>query len=461
MRKNVKVIFCIIIFVSALFPLMGYMIGYKNALSQKSSLSPFPSIMKDHQLNLTYTKEFDRYFSDQFPFRPILISAYSGINELLLKQSGNAKVIVGKKGFLFFAETLDDFFKVKTLHTNDLLRLNTVLGIQKDYLEKLGIPSYFMIAPNKASIYGEYMPSYFKVIGDQSNLEQLSGMDLTMPLIDLKTPLLAYKSETDKKLYHLKDSHWNNLGAAVGYEAMMEDLGLPSLSLLTQTPTLSDDWNGDLTSMLYPSCVIYDQQYHFILPDDFTFTRAIRSFDELEIASVNPTKKGYLMMFRDSFTNALVPYLSASLGQVNYSRVFPYDYRKVESLHPDVLVIEIAERNINWLLQSTPILASEPHRKSVEAADSMDLPITIHQSEASGYHFLNVRYDDQSIGEKVTAVKIVDHLAEYDAFPIYQDGNFEDDRIEYGFSLYTREALEVNAIDVLLQIGGKWTRIIR
>lgn len=461
MKNIVKVGFCILILGSALFPVMGYVTGYKTPNFQSSSFAQFPDFIKDNQLNLTFTTEFDDYFSDQFPFRTFMISAYSGINELFFQQSGNEKVIVGRKGFLFFAETLNDYFKVNTLSDSDLIRLNNTLALQNDYLARLGIVSYFMVAPNKASIYGEYMPTYFKDIGERSNLDQLLSMDLAMPFIDLRTPILAYKAKTDLKLYHLKDSHWNNLGAAVGYEEMLKALGYPSLSLLSQTPTLSVDWKGDLTTMLYPSHVVYDQQYNYALPEEFIFTRAIRDFDDLEIESTNKSRSGNLMMFRDSFANALVPFLSDSFGRVNYSRVFPYDYRKVEKLDPDQVVIEIAERNLNWLLQSTPILVVYPVKRLTKPSSDIISSYTVTQIEASGYSFLNVRYDDQSLGKQITSVRIVCDVGEYDAFPIYQDADFEDDKIEYGFSLYTQNKLDLNEIDVLVEIEGKWLRIVR
>jgi hypothetical protein len=262
-------------------------------------------------------------------------------------------------------------------------------------------------------------------------------------------------------LYHAKDTHWNNLGAVVGYEALLKAMGTPSLSLLGQSPSITMNWQGDLSRMLYPSTAVYDKQFNFVLPNAFTFTRAIRGFDDVEIESVNPTKAGRLTMFRDSFANALVRYLSDSFSQVDYSRVFPYDYRKVEADLPEVLVIEIAERNINWLLQSTPILAIDPVYPTSQASSQMTLSFKVEQSESSGFHYLNVRYDDQSVGSKVTAVKINAKTGEYAAFPLYQDGNFEDDKIEYGFSLYTKESIDLNTSDLLVQIDGTWIRVVR
>jgi hypothetical protein len=132
MKKKSSLVFCILIFMSALFPLMGYMVNFKTPNLDKSPLSPFPNFIEKNRLNLTFTTEFDKYFSDRFPFRSYMISAYSGINEYVFGQSGSEQVIVGKNGFLFFAETLDDYFKVNTLSTDDLTRLNNILGIQKD-----------------------------------------------------------------------------------------------------------------------------------------------------------------------------------------------------------------------------------------------------------------------------------------------------------------------------------------
>ncbi len=459
MKKFAKLGFCIILLGSVLIPLLGFVLGFRSPSLEKSTPPPFPLLIKAGRFNTDYSTEFDAYFKKTLPFRPSMIAAFHRINEVLFHQSGSSKVFLGKDGYLFFEETLNDYLKVDTLSINDLLRLNQVLRIQNEYLSRLGIDSHFMVAPNKATVYGEKMPSTLKVIGTYSNLDRISTMDLAMDFIDIKKPLIDIKAISSRNLYHLKDTHWNNLGAAVGYEALMDALGVESLRLLDQAPVLSSDWQGDLATMLDPSKITYDEQYHFVLPEKFTFTRAIRSFEDLEIESVTATKEESLWMFRDSFANALIPFLSESFGHVDYSRVFPYDYRKIQIASPHHILIEIAERNLNWLLQSTPILLSDPLKTNTIATDEIKLAYTLTQQTANGYFFLNARYTDQATGAIITAVKIVNQQGEVDVFPVYQDGNFEDDQIEYGFSVYTKTVLDMTNSHLLVQIDGKWHNV--
>ena len=458
MKKPMKLLFCIVLLLTSLLPLTGYLFNVRTTipgLPQPSS----PVFLRDNAFNVSFFDEIDDAFSTSFPFRSAMISIYHRLNEGIFKQSGSSQVLVGKDGFLFFEETLDDYLNLSQLGENDLIRFNRTMQMQSDAMAELGIASHFMVVPNKASIYGEMMPAHLKPIGETNLLDQLRKMDLAMDFIDVKDALIQAKEATGSTIYHARDSHWNAVGAAIGYEFMMAELGQTSLDLLSQTPVRSRDWLGDLSLMLYPDKSDDDFQYTYDLPKAFTFTRAVRTFEDVEFESMNPTKEGHLLLFRDSFANALVPYLSDSFARVNYSRVFPYDYRDVKSMDVDTLVIEIAERNLNRLLQVTPVLISEPHAISTIAHYSQKTAIQMTSAKVNSLYFLNARFADQVFGQKVTDIKVIVDEIEYDAFPIYQDADFEDDLIEYGFSLYTQTELEVDEIRILGQIDGDWYRL--
>jgi hypothetical protein len=122
--------------------------------------------------------------------------------------------------------------------------------------------------------------------------------------------------------------------------------------------------------------------------------------------------------------------------------------------------MEIAERNINWYLQATPILEVEGEEQTIVASSLVSLKITVEQQKKSGLFYLNARFDDQKPAEKIIAVKLIHEGATYDAFPIYQDDDFEDDIIEYGFSIYTLNELDLNSLEIYVFMDNAWVKII-
>ena len=459
MKKNLKLLFCLLLLFSSLIPVIGYGLSFAMRNDANDSRSNVPSLIKNNSFNISFTLEFDDYFTKSFPFRAHFITAYNAVYQTLFHQSGNEKVIVGKDGYLFFEETVDDILDVETLTEFDLTRLSVVLNDIHRSLDEVGIRSYVMVVPNKATLYEEYLPENLKPIGNKDNLDRYLNLKLDMENIDLYNALKNAKDSSTLPLYHKSDSHWNNFGAAIAYETIMDSVNHDSLELLNQTPQSRNDWQGDLSKMLYPAMTIYDKQVYYDLPEKFIFSQAIRSFEDIHIESKNPTLDGHLWMMRDSFANALIPYLSDSWNQVNYSRSFPHDYRDVMLQKPDTLIIEIAQRNLNWLLQATPVIESKPKDVSIQTDRTIDLDVHFDQSFTSGLAYLNAYFTDQAQAAAITEVKLIEADQEYEAFPIYQDNDFEDDTIEYGFSLYTATKLNLESVKILVKINGIWNRV--
>lgn len=459
MKKNLKLVFCLLLLFSSLIPMIGYGFSFAMRNDANDSRSNIPSIIKNNSINVSFTLEFDDYFTKSFPFRAHFITAYNALYQTLFHQSGNEKVIVGKDGYLFFEETVDDILDVETLTEFDLTRLSVVLNNIHRSLDEVGVRSYVMVVPNKATVYDEYLPDYLKPIGKNDNLDRFLELELDMENIDLYNVLKNAKDTSTQPLYHKSDSHWNNFGAAIAYETMMDSAGHDSLDLFAQSPQSRNDWHGDLSKMLYPAMTVYDKQIYYDLPKKFIFSQAIRNFEDINIESKNPTQNGHLWMMRDSFANALIPYLSESWNQVNYSRAFPHDYRNVLVQQPDTLIIEIAQRNLNWLLQATPVIESKPKDVSIQTDRTINLDINFNQSFTSGLAYLNAYFTDQAQAASITEVKLIKADHEYDAFPIYQDNDFEDDTIDYGFSLYTATKLNLESVKILVKINGIWNLV--
>jgi hypothetical protein len=458
-KRKINILFIVLLLGTATIPLMGSIFNVSTPNYNPTPLSFMPNVINKGILNPLFFSEFDDYFSEQFPMRSYLITAYNKFHEVFLNESKNEKVTIGKEGFYYFNETFDDYFKINTLSKLELERLNQVLALQKEHLQEKGITSYFVVVPNKATIYPEYMPSTLVPQQENSNLNNLVTMNLSIPLIDLKKSLLSYKETEEIDLYHSQDSHWNNIGATVGYTQILKAIQKEPIPFLQQDFTQKKDWKPDLARMLYPSLEVLENQYYYQLPNQFVFTRALRTFEDVEIESINSTQSGSLFVFRDSFSNALIPFLSESFERVHYSRAFPYDYQLVEKFKPEQLVIQIAERNINWLLQQTPKLVLAGKEASTTQSSIVDLAFTIEEEVKNDSYFYNASFNDQEKSKQVTAIKVICNNKEYNVFPIYQDDDFEDDAISTGFSLYVKEKLDVEAMEVLVRIDGSWKKV--
>ena len=221
MKKTLYLLFIIVFFTICATPFIGRLLGYENVNAEKRQLAVAPQLVADGTLNMHYPQEFNGYFDDNFAFRTDLITMNAVARRTLFGESVSEKVVIGKDGWLYFADTLNDYMKVNVMTDNEITRLYRTLLLEQKHLESRGISFIFTVAPNKSSIYGEYMPNRYLVTGEKSNAEKLyalldaEGFDY----VNLTRVLLAAK---DKQIYFKLDTHWNNKGVLLGYNALLD-----------------------------------------------------------------------------------------------------------------------------------------------------------------------------------------------------------------------------------------------
>lgn len=364
-------LYVILFFLVCSLPLVGMAMGHESPNLEKRTLAQAPSLIVEGQVNLEATSQFDDYYADQFAFRSYLVSAYHQLNQRVLGQSGSSKVISGRSGWLFFQETLADFLASPLLSDTEMRRLAVTLSLQKEYLRNKGIDFYFMVAPNKNSVYGEFMPKRLSPVHPDNNLNRwlASPHAQAVSTIDLLTPLKSAARTAQTPLYHQTDTHWNNLGARIGFQNMMRVLSNHQTAftfddLESKEAVIRKDWPGDLAIMLYPSGVDPENQYYFDLPQNYRTKRPMRSLEDLMIqtnlfssgvTSYSAAQKK-VWMFRDSFANALIPFMANTFGEVTFSREIPYNYSSIDKTTADIVVLQIVERNLPQLLLRAPIV---------------------------------------------------------------------------------------------------------
>ena len=121
-----------------------------------------------------------------------------------------------------------------------------------------------------------------------------------------------------------------------------------------QLTAVSRTFEGDLDSLLYPGEERYDEDFILALEDGFIYKGNYRTPMDMRVETENVAGvgQGSVLMFRDSFGNALIPYFGNAAEHVLFNRANPYRIDALEGGDYDLVILEIAERNLRDLIGS-------------------------------------------------------------------------------------------------------------
>ena len=433
MKKALRFLFVVLFIGICSVPLLGLLFGYKNVNVEKRALAEAPVLFNEKGFNASFPEDAENFLSDHYAFKPQLVTADAVLRGSLFGESVSEKVIVGSGGWLYFAPTLPDFLAEDTLSENQILRIFRTLEIQEEALVQKGVEFIFVIAPNKASVYPGHMPALYTPTGKDNNYDMLYDGLGTSKLgdPDLRSVLRAHTLEegSEETLYLKLDSHWTNKGALLAYQSITgeitdqrPELVLPDFSDLPVEKR--EIVNGDLSQMLYPAANKSDLQYFYDLPENYSSARPIRTMEDLLIETSCESGQGQLLMFRDSFANALIPFFSDAFARATYSRAIPYDYRLLSD-ETDVVVFEIVERNVINILDSAPILNSFIVEDMTAARpDDMDLNVRTEEQEDGLFRLYGTavpsQYDPEEYYEFFIQIEGDGRSVTYVTFPILE-----------------------------------------
>lgn len=369
--------------VLSLCPFAGMLFTGASAARANEVLTAKPSFTnKDGTFNFNCLNDLSDYFADHFAFRQELITAEAGLEAAVFGTSASEEVLLGKEGWLYYRVTLDDYQGQNLFTERESFAAARCLSLMDEYAAQNGTQLLFTVVPNKNALYPQSMPSFAVKNTQPGNPERL-GKALQaegVAYLDLYVVL----SSQEVQLYQRLDSHWNNLGAALAHDAIMTSLGIPSEPYYDPAKfTVSETHEGDLYAMLYPAGTEKDIQYLPAWEWSFTYDKPIRSAEDQTIRTSCAGKQVSLLMFRDSFGNTLYPFMAESFGTACFSRAMPYDLTTADAENADVIVIEIVQRNLRWLIERAPILPA-PVREVTPPQTVTDLSFTCTCEKGSG-----------------------------------------------------------------------------
>ena len=139
----------------------------------------------------------------------------------------NERVYEGKYNWLFYrGDNSEAYFKGTNLMTDAELQdyVNT-MNTLKALCDQKGIQLQICIWPNKEQVYPEY--TGITPVTQNKRIDRLVSYVTKNSDIKIIYPLAELKAANQYFDTYLKyDTHWNNAGGFVGYQAMMKSLGL-------------------------------------------------------------------------------------------------------------------------------------------------------------------------------------------------------------------------------------------
>ncbi len=335
--KNFLIIFFLIFIY---IPIFGLVFNIQDGLenTEKRNMAEFPKFKTAGQ----FTDGFLKYFEDNFGFRYSFMRLASNLKIKLFKtypKNIDIKVLKGKEGWLFYKlsnETED--FEGRVPFSNE--KIEKIIQNNKIREKKLSPAKfYILIPPDKTVIYPEFLPDNIQSKENIKNsritgiLAANTASKESLKIIYPKNILVQNKEKGS--LYFTTDTHWTNLGAYFGYIELIKTIqkDFSNLKPLNIKDFEKEEYiynKPDLANIVNIGVKNKEKSYKYLCRNN----------------NKNPLK---VLIFGDSFYENLDSYLKCAFKDVKFVNSNTINAKAVKDFMPDIIILEIVQRNIRQL----------------------------------------------------------------------------------------------------------------
>lgn len=182
------------------------------------------------QIDSGFLGKASHIMKTRYGFRGTLLRLHGLLEWYVLRTNQNG-VLIGRDGWNFLSREgmMDYIQRTEPLTQTQISTVAKQVEFRQAFCASIGTDYVRIFAPNKSTIYSEYLPEWVNHARDQSRLDQLlhgTPADVVKWLPDLRPPLI--KEKANRQLYFKNDSHWNSSGALVVLNATYEHLNQTS-----------------------------------------------------------------------------------------------------------------------------------------------------------------------------------------------------------------------------------------
>ena len=311
-----------------------------------------------------YPSAYEKYFNDYIPFRNEFSKIKNLMDIFIFKSFINStttasyrdRILLGKNNWLFHRwNDMDNIYIGNDIFSD--YELNTAkdnLLSFRDELRKRNIDFILMICQDKNTIYDIYMPDYIKRKSTISAIDKFvnymndnTDIDIVYP----KKELLEYRDKC--QLYYKYDSHWNPLGGYLGYLELMKYIDfsyynnqISNLNVINENISVAAN---DIAKFLSLSGFSYFKKDVIYSPNIRNYNKLISYYDVKNWSDFKTSSESYIidkniLIIRDSFTTAMVNYISSTFSDVEYIHINNFSKEIIKTNNFDIVVFETVER---------------------------------------------------------------------------------------------------------------------
>lgn len=301
---------------------------------------------------------FEKYYGESFGGRDALLG-WRHTALLAARLPPNAILDVGPTGWIFYRS--DKEFEahrgVRTLTAPEMDRWILSLQDRKARMAQRGARFLFAIAPDKETIYPEFLPASWEPVGP--TLGELFVAELTrrtdVEVVDLRPALFAEKEfdrpEHDDFVYYPRGTHWTSRGAFAATRALLGAFQrtAPAIRMLDRSdyrlaasgPGGEDSWAQYLYTpwLLRPSFVLAPSHGWDVKP-----VGSPMRFGSSTISDHPDTTLPNVLFLHDSFGPFMHPFLLQRCSRLRSEWRTSVNEAVVELEQPDIVLMVKAER---------------------------------------------------------------------------------------------------------------------
>ena len=320
-------------------------------LNEKKAVSKLPKLNGNITVVAKKTRD---YYLNNFGYKKASFVIYSFVKTKVLGENPLPnKVVKGKEGWFFLGDFGKNVFSnnagAKKIKQHEKILVENNIRSFFDKSKHFKVPFYMLVCPDKHQIYNDFLP--FSLSNKQSKFEEvLFKFTKKEPrLVLLKNELLKQKKEN--RIYHKTDTHWNDLGALHGFNALVAKLqsDFPELRKISAANFEAENRvvnRQDLTEMINANI---EEEITLFAPKTKKYSQSTSIVDGVKMNRfLNLEKKYKVVIFHDSYSNALMKYFGSTFKESVFVRSYP-NYNLLKKEKPDLVILQMVNRKIETL----------------------------------------------------------------------------------------------------------------